>query len=237
MLGGCSTSKQSIPGLTGPSELGLAITLTATPDILTADGVSKAVVQAVVHDQNGHLKAGQPIFFSVSDQSGNLITPVFADIGGLNTSSAVSGPDGTAQVIYTAPYRTDFTGNGKVLVTARPISGDANGQIYRTTTVELHTAEGRLFPPRSGNKAPNCDFAVQAPFGFLVGQSILFQTTASDPDGFIVRYFWTFGDDGAPSDKPDVEHHYNVAGDYSVTQIVTDNNGAQAECDKKVTIN
>lgn len=228
---GCSTDKVTIPGLNGPSELGLSLKLDATPDVLTADGSSTSAVQATVRDQNGNLKSGVPIFFAVTDTTGQ-----FADIGGLNRTTAVSGPDGTAQVVYTSPFRTDFTGNGSVLVVARPVGSDANGQVYRNVQIELHSAEGRLFPPRAGNAAPSCAIVVQAPFGFLTGQSILFQTQAADSDGFIVRYFWTFGDNTPPSDKPDVEHHYGLAGAYSVTQTVTDNNGAQSTCPQTVKI-
>ena len=116
------------------------------------------------------------------------------------------------------------------------MGSDANGEVYREVRIELHTAEGRLFPEKDGNKLPSCSITVQAPFGFLINQSILFQTQGSDPDGFIVRYFWTFGDSSNPSDKPDVEHHYDTAGDYTVTQTVTDNNGGQFTCDQVVKI-
>jgi PKD repeat protein len=228
---GCSTDKVTIPGLNGPSELGLSLRLDATPDVLTADGSSTSAVQATVRDQNGNPKPGVTIFFAVTDSTGT-----FADIGGLNHPTAVSGPDGTAQVVYTSPFRTDFTGNGTVLVVARPVGSDANGQVYRNVAIELHSAEGRLFPPRSGNSPPTCAIVVQAPFGFLIDQSILFQTQASDSDGFIVRYFWTFGDSSNPSDKPDVEHHYSTHGTYSVSQTVTDNNGAQTTCSKSIKI-
>jgi hypothetical protein len=229
--GGCSTDKVTVPELSGPSELGLSIKLDATPDILTADGSSTSAVQATVRDQNGKPKAGQAIYFAVADTGLN-----FADIGGLNQPTAVTGADGTAQVVYTSPFRTDFTGNGSVLVAARPVGTDANGQLYRTVKISLRSAEGRLFPPKSGNGLPTCLITVQAPFGFVIDQSILFQTQAADSDGFIVRYFWTFGDSSDPSDKPDVEHHYKVHGTYDVTQTVTDNNGGQSTCTKSVRI-
>jgi PKD repeat protein len=231
-MGSCSTDKVTIPtDLSGPSELGLSLKLDASPDVLTADGASSAAVQATVHDQNGRPKAGQAIFFAIADSAGN-----FADIGKLNVTSAVSGPDGTAQVVYTTPYRTDFTANGHVMIAARPIGTDASAQLYRTITIELRSAEGRLFPEVPGNKPPTCDITAQAPFGFVVNQSILFQTQASDPDGYIVRYFWTFGDSSDPTDKPDVEHHYSAHGTYTVTQTVTDNNGAQFTCTKDIRI-
>jgi len=230
IMGACSTDKVTVPPISGPSEFGLALNLTALPDILIADGASRSVVRALVSDQNGHPKSGQGIFFAIVS-SGD-----FADVGGLSASTAVSGPDGTALVVYTAPPRTDFTGNGTIQIAARPVGTDATGALYRTVSVELHSAEGRLFPPRAGNAPPTCTFAVEAPFGFVVNQSILFQTTASDSDGTIVRYFWTFGDASGPSDKPDVEHHYGVHGGYTVTLTTTDNNGGQSTCPKEIRI-
>lgn len=227
----CSTKSTTIPPLSGPSELGLSLSPTAYPDVLVADGASTAAVQVTVRDQNGRPKAGQPVYFATADGGGN-----FADIGKLSTSTAVSGPDGTAQVVYTAPVRTDFTANGIVLIAVRPVGSDANGESYRFITIELRSAEGRLFPDNPSNAIPSCEFTIEAPFGFVVGQSILFQTQAADTDGFIVRYFWTFGDASGPSDKPDVEHHYNAHGEYDVTQTVTDNNGGQATCTHTIRI-
>jgi PKD repeat protein len=232
-MAGCNTSKVTVPGLSGPSELALSLKGDAFPDVLVADGASTAAVQVTVRDQNGQPKAGQAIYFATADETGT-----FADIGKLSSSTAVSGPDGTAQVVYTAPVRTDFTANGKVMIAIRPIGSDANGEIYRYILIELRSAEGRLFPPKDGNTAPTCDFNVEAPFGFVIGQSIIFSSTASDPDqgGFVVRYFWTFGDASEPSDKPDEEHHYKEHGNYTVTSTVTDNNGAQATCTKVIHI-
>ena len=225
----CSTKHTTIPPLSGPSELGLSLSPTAYPDVLVADGASTAAVQVTVRDQNGQPKAGQRVYFATADGTGT-----FADIGFLSSSTAVSGPDGTAQVVYTAPVRTDFTANGVVMIAVRPVGGDANGEVYRFITIELRSAEGRLFPENPTNKLPLCPFTIEAPFGYLVDQSILFQTNASDTDGFIVRYFWTFGDSSTPSDKPDVEHHYKEHGHYDVTQTVTDNNGGQATCTQTI---
>jgi hypothetical protein len=230
-LGACSTDKVTAPPLSGPSELSLALGLAASPDVLTADGASTSAIQAVVHDQNGNPKAGQPMTFALMDSSGT-----FADIGALNRTTAVTGPDGTATVIYRAPFRTDFTANGTVQVAARPLGTDARSAIYRTVAIELRSAEGRLFPPKDNNSAPNCGIVIEAPNGLKTGQSILFQTASFDPDGTIVRYFWTFGDDSPPEDTPDTNHVYKVAGAYTVTHTVTDNNGAQKDCTAAVKI-
>jgi len=230
-LAGCGLDKVSVPGLSGPSELGLSLELIASPDILVADGASTSAIQAVVRDQNGQLVAGRAITFSVADSSG-----VVADIGTLNAYSAVSSGAGVATVIYKAPARTDFTANSNVIVAARPLGTDANAAIYRTVRIELRSAEGRLFPPNPDNMPPVCAIVVQAPFGMKTNTSILFQTNSSDSDGTIVRYFWDFGDGSPTSDKPDEEHHYSTAGSYTVTHIVTDNNGSQGSCTASLTI-
>jgi PKD repeat protein len=65
--------------------------------------------------------------------------------------------------------------------------------------------------------------------------SVLFQSTAFDTDGVIVRYFWDFGN-GRQADHPDVATSYSRAGSYTVTHLVTDNNGAQAACQTTITV-
>ena len=229
-LAGCGLDKVTVPGLSGPSELGLSFKLTVSPDILTADGISTASVQVAVRGPNGQPLGGRDIFFAITDEGGT-----FADIGSLSSNRAVSNGNGIAQVIYTAPARTDFTANGSILILARPVTDDANGQIYREVRLELRSPEPKLFPPKNGNKGPNCAFTAEDPEGLFVGKPILFQDTSTDTDGFIVRYVWDFGD-GTRDDKPDVVHYYTFAATYTVNHKVTDNNGADGFCFTTFTI-
>jgi len=67
-----------------------------------------------------------------------------------------------------------------------------------------------------------------------INTSVLFQSTSSDDDGTIVRYFWSFGN-GKTADHPDVSTSYSIAGTYTVTHVVTDNNGGQAACQASIT--
>jgi DNA-binding beta-propeller fold protein YncE len=88
--------------------------------------------------------------------------------------------------------------------------------------VDLHAALGVVVSP---NQAP------VASFGALpgsAGAATQFDASeAADPDGTIVRYDWDFGDgtllaNGGPSPR----HVYTQPGTYTVTLVVTDNEGA-----------
>ena len=76
---------------------------------------------------------------------------------------------------------------------------------------------------------------MQAPHGFRTNVSILFQSTSSDTDGTIVRYEWDFGN-GTRSDHSDVNASYRLAGSYTVTHVVTDDDGGQNACQAFVNI-
>jgi PKD repeat protein len=64
------------------------------------------------------------------------------------------------------------------------------------------------------------------PYAALVGETITFDGSGSTDDGEIVRYDWSFGDGtSALNAGPNPEHAYSVAGVYSVTLTVTDDEG------------
>jgi len=226
-LNGCSLDKVSVPDISGPSELGTAVTLTASPDVLVSDGHSTAAIQATVRDQNGQFVQGRQIFFTITSSNG-----VFAAIGALDKTTAFTGTNGIAQVIYRSPFRTDATVNQTVIVAARPVGTDANGEIYRTVRLELRNAEPPLFP---GGGAPVlCTFVWEPPVGpeggaYKVNEQILFQSTAvTSPPDAIARYFWDFGDGSRPDDqdKPQANHAYALPGNYTVTHSCTSRLGS-----------
>jgi hypothetical protein len=232
-LGACGLDEVEIPDLEGPSELALSLKLTATPDIITADGFSTSLIQATVRDQNGSLVAGRAIFLSIADENG-----LTADIGQLRSTGGsglgtgvvvISGTNGIAQAAYEAPVRTDFTAHGSIVITARPIGDDANGQIYRSVRVELRSAEPRFFPQVPGTSI-SCNFVVEPSAGpYKVNQVISFQSAASSPNGPIIRYEWFFGD-GTRGDHPQEAKVYRFPGSYLVTHVVTDSFGFQQGC-------
>ena len=236
---GCGLNDVDIPELDGPSALAANLTLRIEPDLLVADGRSTALVTAQFFDQNGRPVPNRAIFFTIADEDGR-----FAAIGNFPTAEGPgfavtvnTDSGGFARVVYQVPPRTDATADQTVLIAARPIGDDANAAIYRTVRLELRSAEPRMFPPAPGNAAPVCGLSVEAPSGFRTNVAILFTTTSRDPDGVIIRYEWFCGSgNGGPIHSPDVACVYRTPGSYSVTQQVTDDDGAQSECGTTVTI-
>jgi PKD domain-containing protein len=249
---GCGFNGVDIPELVGPAELATSVALTAVPDLIEADGFSTSLITATVRDQNGQPAAGRDIFFSIADASGRA-----ADIGALRSPATGVGvgtgitvktnAQGVAAVVYEAPARTDATANQQIRVTARPAGTDASSALYRSVNIELRSAEPRLFPQNPNNKLPVCSFAVQATgksactgtspavtCAVPINTSVLFQSTAFDPDGTIVRYFWQFGQ-GKTADHPDVSTSYSIPATYTVFHLVTDNDGGQSACTTTIT--
>lgn len=232
-LNGCGLDEVSIPDLTGPASLGIDLKISATPDVLTADGRSFATITVTVRDQNGQPKSGQQLFFAIADESGN-----FADLGSLSEERPFTGGGGVASVRYTTPPRPDATADQTVLVVVRPFGDDANAAVYRSVRIELRSAEPRLFPQVPNNTPPSCSFILEPATGpYKVNTSVLVQTTSFDSDGTIIRYEWDFGDGSPKSDQPDEEHHYSSTGTFLITHVVTDDDGAQSPpCSKSVSI-
>ena len=64
------------------------------------------------------------------------------------------------------------------------------------------------------------------PINGTVPLTVHFNCTANDTDGHIASYFWRFGD-GYRSTKQNPIHIYKKSGNYEVTLIVSDDNGAK----------
>jgi DNA-binding beta-propeller fold protein YncE len=89
-------------------------------------------------------------------------------------------------------------------------------------SVDLRAAIGVVVSP---NQAPVASFAAVAG---SAGTATQFDASgAADPDGTIVRYDWDFGDGTVLADGgPSPQHVYTQPGLYTVTLVVTDNEGA-----------
>lgn len=116
---GCAIEQQDAPGLSGPSELGLSLALTATPDFIPTDGISTIVATA-------RSAEGAPIAGVA------LRLRVFNGGGSLSATSGTTDGAGVVAVQYFPP-------NGETLATIEvtPISTNAQTQVVRTVTVRV----------------------------------------------------------------------------------------------------
>lgn len=118
-VAGCAIEGQDAPDLSGPSELGLALGLTATPDFIATDGVSTIVATAL--SAQGVTMSGVA-----------LRLRVFNGGGSLSATSGVTDASGRFSVTYFPP-------NGETLATIEvtPISDNAQSQVVRTVSVRV----------------------------------------------------------------------------------------------------
>jgi PKD repeat protein len=64
--------------------------------------------------------------------------------------------------------------------------------------------------------------------------AVNFTSSATDPDGTIASYSWTFGD-GNTSSQPNPANTYQAAGTFTARLTVTDNQGATASAETIIT--
>src|SRR5438045_454297 len=93
----CAVSKTPAPPLQGPSELGLSLTITASPDVLSMDGASQSRITIEARDANGQLLPNLQLRAEIM-ANGQLV-----DFGSLSGKTITTGSNGRATVTYTAP--------------------------------------------------------------------------------------------------------------------------------------
>lgn len=219
-VGGCSLDKQKAPGLTGPSELGLSLAISASPDVITQDGASQSRIEIIARDA-----ASQPVRgLSMRIETG-VVNPdgstTVADIGSLSARTVSTDSEGRAVVTFTAPPPPPPTAGSDTLLTVivTPIGSNYQNALARTVGLRL-ARPGVILPP---NGTPKADF-FYSPTAPREGDTILFDGSASSDDGQIVSYAWNFGDgDTGSGIRPG--HSYEAAGTYNVVLTVTDDRG------------
>src|SRR5712692_3831946 len=97
MFAGCTVSHTPAPPLHGPSTLGLSLTITANPDVLSMDGASQSQITIEARDANGQLLS------NVALRADIVANGQVTDFGSLSAKSLVTGSNGRASVVFTAP--------------------------------------------------------------------------------------------------------------------------------------
>ncbi|HEX5736714.1 MAG TPA: PKD domain-containing protein [Blastocatellia bacterium] len=134
------------------------------------------------------------------------------------------------------------TGQQTIRVQVRE-DGLSIDQIVLSPGAYLNTSPGALkndnmILPRSSpppsNQPPQVTINASATSGGAP-LAVNFTSTASDPDGTIASYSWTFGD-GNTSSQPNPANTYQATGTYTARLTVTDNQGATASAERLITV-
>jgi PKD repeat protein len=109
-----------------------------------------------------------------------------------------------------------------------------------------HTTEDGIFDNRTGNALPTADFSVDPAVANVSGTIEFNASSSYDPDAWLVRYHWDYGDGSTElymrERLRDVNltsmttHAYSRGGVFTVTLTVSDSDGATATATDSVTI-
>jgi PKD repeat protein len=226
----CTVHDTETPGLTGPSEFATSIEVTATPDHVRQDGESQSTIAVRARDANGQAKAGLALRLGMS------VNGTVQDFGTLSARNVVTGSDGRATVVYTAPSAPPAGAGGSgttIDIVATSLGTNAQNSQTQTASIAL-VPPGVILPP-GGN--PVASFVV-SPVPVSAGVSTRFDATASLPglnSTRLISYAWSFGD-GSSANTSVANHTFTAAGAYSVTLTVTNDRGLSASTTQAVSV-
>lgn len=225
----CTVKETEAPALAGPSTLATDLSIQASPDTLLWDGSSQS---SITVDARG--PSNQPVR-GLSMRVDMLLGSIPADFGTLSARTIVTGDDGRARVVYTAPPRPLDGGDGTVLtLTFTPIGSDYRGAWARQVDIRL-IPPGVILPPNNA-PVPAFTFSPSAPSTF---QTVFFDASSTKdegvPCGNNCSYTWSFGDGGSASGIT-VDHEFRSAGSFTVTLRVTDTRGQSAQTSQTISV-
>jgi len=117
-----------------------------------------------------------------------------------------------------------LTSSPGVVVQWRVWANDTSNNWNYTGTLSLITLQ-----------PPHAEFTY-SPLTPYIDETVTFNASVSyDPDGTIVSYFWDFGD-GTNATGMIVAHAYTTIGNYTVTLLVTDNDGLTDNATAVITV-
>jgi PKD repeat protein len=204
----CTMKNTEVPPLTGPSELGLSLSLFANPDVVNQDGTSQSQIVIYARDPGGQPVKNVPLRVDLG------ATPGTANMGKLSSQSVSTDTDGRATVTYTAA--APVTGDPGTVITVKVLPIGTNYANSLMRSVEI-----RLVAP-----ALPVAFFTYVPVNPSAGANVTFDGTGSKAsDGSTIStYDWEFGD-GTTGTGIKPVHAYTRSGPYTVTLTVKETTG------------
>jgi len=230
----CTVHSTEVPALTGPSQLALTLKVTATPDSITQDGGSQSSVKITAIGPDGKTISGLPIRVDMA------VGGVPQDFGTLSARTLVTGNDGTATTVFTAPAAPPNGNFGTcnalpgtcVTIVATPTSNNFSTANPQGVDIRL-VPPGVILPPAG---TPTAAFSV-TPTPVQMNVPATFDASASTPgaNATTLTYDWTFGD-GATASGKTVTHSFTSVGTFVVTLTVTNERGLSASASQSVAV-
>ena len=223
LAAGCTVHDINEPSLAGPSEMALALSISATPDRIAQDGVSTSTVQITAHNSiTGTFAANVELRLAIyiGDQ------PV--DFGTLGAPTVFTNSNGRASTTFRAPLAPPFLAGGPSKVVS--IVATVVGSNYSVSSHTGRAVDIQVTPPPAPSQVAGAPVAILAVTGTAakVGTTVLFDGTKSyaEPGHSIVAWSWDFGD-GLTNDEHgfDASHIYVTPGTYYAVLGVVDDLG------------
>ena len=126
----------------------------------------------------------------------------------------------SAVTSFTSPKTDSLGKNLKFKLTVKDLGG-----LQSTTESSIYVKQNEI----PANSSPTVDFNYT-----INKKGVVFSDRSTDNDGFIVYWYWDFGD-GKTSTEQNPKYLYNAYGTYTVTLTVTDDVGAITSQSKIIT--
>jgi PKD repeat protein len=202
--------------------LATSIVVTANPDTVALGQSAnvqgqQSLILIRVFDAAGQPKPNQALRLET------LVNGKLSDCGQISQSLVVTGADGQASTVFTAPPTPpdcpSFNTDGSVTIRATPIGTDFKVSFRDTGSVNLFMA----LPSAGASTGPfTVNFSISPNPGKKAPELVTFSDAGSvSPGHSIVSYRWTWSD-GATKNGSSVQHDFASAGSYTATLTVTD---------------
>ncbi len=226
---GCGVTDQGAPPLSGPSSYGTSVTLRATPDRLSQDGLSIATITAEVTDAVGKAVAGMALQWNVTASDGRTFVEP-------SERTSITDANGRTSVLVTSPPAPSELPETPLMltITATPVGDDSANASARQVRVTMVPLLGTL----PINRIPEAAFTMSPGNPGLL-QPVTFDASSSTDEGVNAcvgcTYAWDFGDGGTGSGVV-ATHEYAAGGTFTVTLSVRDARGGVGTATRTFTI-